>query len=107
MIVGPDGSVLGVDLPDRLLALRNIEFRATDMLDLGLQPNGFDAVVWWGAVLGTGYRGTVEQLAPQDRDRVQTANLDYIRSSGITSVVYAIGAKSAAPSQLNPWRRGS
>jgi len=53
--VGPDGSVLGVDLAERLLALArakaadrglsNVEFRAADMLDLGLPEAGFDAVV--------------------------------------------------------------
>jgi SAM-dependent methyltransferase len=207
-IVGAGGSVLGVDLAERLLALGrakadalglgNIEFRSGDMLDLRLPSGSFDAAVcvfgiffvpdigaavrelwrtvrpggklaittwgprflepantafwesirevrsdlykgfnpwdricdpvslrnvlgeggiddaevvaesgehaiaspeaWWAAILGTGYRGTVEQLSPQDRDRVHTANLDYIRSSGITSaetnVVYAIATKA-------------
>lgn len=55
---------------------------------------------WWAAILGSGYRGTIEQLSPQDRDRVHTANLDYIRHSGITSaetnVVYAFAAKAEA-----------
>ncbi len=52
---------------------------------------------WWAAILGTGYRGTVEQLSPHDRDRVHAANLNYVRSSGITSaetnVVYAVASK--------------
>ena len=52
---------------------------------------------WWAAVLGTGYRGTVEQLSPHDRDHVHSANLNYVRSAGITSaetnVVYAIATK--------------
>ena len=206
-IVGPGGSVIGVDLADRLLALGrakadalglpNIEFRSGDMLDLGMEPERFDAVMcvfgvffvpdigaavralwenvrpggklaittwgprflepantafwnsirgvrpdlykgfnpwdricdpdtlrevlraggvqeaevvaesgvhaiatpedWWAAVLGSGYRGTIEQLVPADRDRVHAANLDYVRSSGITSVetnvVYAVAIK--------------
>jgi SAM-dependent methyltransferase len=206
-IVGPAGSVLGIDLADRLLALartkadaqglRNITFRAGDMLDLQLQRGGFDAVVcvfgvffvhdiasavralweqvrpggklavttwgprflepgstafwnsvrevrpdlckvvnpwdrvcdppslravlrdggvgdaevvaeaglhpiaspeaWWAAVLGTGYRGTLEQLEPLDRVRVQASNLEYVRNARITSVetnvVYAIATK--------------
>jgi ubiquinone/menaquinone biosynthesis C-methylase UbiE len=209
-LVGPGGSVLGLDLAERLLALarakagtlglKNIEFRTGDMLDLQLPSDSFDAVVcvfgiffvpdigaavrelwrtvrpggrlaittwgprflepantafwesvrevrpdlhkgfnpwdricdpvslrnvlrdggvddseiiaeagthaiaspeaWWAAVLGTGYRGTVEQLSPQDRDRVHAANLDYIRRSGITSaetnVVYAVATKPEA-----------
>ena len=53
---------------------------------------------WWSAVLGSGYRGTVEQLDVSDRERVRTANLSYIRQSGIKSVeanvVYAIANKN-------------
>ena len=53
---------------------------------------------WWAAVLGSGYRGTVEQLAPDARERVRRANLDYVRRSGIrgveANVVYAIAAKA-------------
>ena len=205
--VGPDGSVLGVDLSENLLALarakasdlhlRNIEFRVGDMLDLRLPESHFDAVVcvfgiffvpdmvaaaralwglvrpggklaittwgphffepatsafwhairdvrpdlyksfnpwdricepqlilallreagieeadvvaepgehsipsaeaWWSAVLGSGYRGTVEQLDVNDRERVHAANLHYVRQSGVRSVeanvVYAIAGK--------------
>jgi SAM-dependent methyltransferase len=206
--VGASGSVLGVDLSERLLALartkanrqglRNIEFRAGDLLDLGVPASRFDAVVcvfgvffvpdmpmavralsravrpggqlaittwgprflepgntvfwdavrevrpdlykgfnpwdrigdppalrallreggvedanvvaeageraipsadaWWSAVLGTGYRGTLEQLDATDRERVRTINLSQIRTRGITSVevnvVYAIARKA-------------
>jgi ubiquinone/menaquinone biosynthesis C-methylase UbiE len=206
--VGANGSVLGVDLSERLLALarakanrqglRNIEFRAGDLLDLGVPESRFDAVVcvfgvffipdmptavralwrvvrpggqlaittwgprflepgntvfwdavrevrpdlykgfspwdricdppallallresgvedanvvaeagehaipsadaWWSAVLGTGYRGTLEQLDATDRERVRGANLSQIRHRGITSVevnvVYAIARKA-------------
>jgi ubiquinone/menaquinone biosynthesis C-methylase UbiE len=53
---------------------------------------------WWSAVLGSGYRGTVDQLNAVDRRKVRTANLTYIRDSGITSVeanvVYAIATKT-------------
>jgi ubiquinone/menaquinone biosynthesis C-methylase UbiE len=52
---------------------------------------------WWSAVLGSGYRGTFEQLDAQHRERVRTANLDYIRHAGIRSVeanvVYAVAKK--------------
>ena len=52
---------------------------------------------WWSAVLGSGYRGTLEQMDAGARDRVRAANLSYIRSSGIRSVeanvVYAIATK--------------
>jgi ubiquinone/menaquinone biosynthesis C-methylase UbiE len=53
---------------------------------------------WWVAVLGSGYRGTVDQLDAAARDRVQDANVAYIRNSGITSVeanvVYAVAEKT-------------
>lgn len=52
---------------------------------------------WWAAVLGTGYRGTVEQLDPADREQVRHANLDFIRRSGTRSVeanvVYSVAVK--------------
>src|SRR5262245_43788615 len=53
--VGPDGTVLGIDLAESLLALarakasnrslRNTEFRTGDMLALGLPAGRFDAVI--------------------------------------------------------------
>jgi ubiquinone/menaquinone biosynthesis C-methylase UbiE len=41
---------------------------------------------WWPMVLGTGYRGTIEQLEPAARDRVREACLAFIRTSGVGSV---------------------
>jgi ubiquinone/menaquinone biosynthesis C-methylase UbiE len=53
---------------------------------------------WWSAVLGSGYRGTLEQMDADARERVHAANLSYMRSSGIRSVeanvVYAMATKS-------------
>jgi hypothetical protein len=53
---------------------------------------------WWAAVLGSGYRGTLEQLDSAARERVRQANLDYIRRSGLraveANVVYAIANKA-------------
>jgi ubiquinone/menaquinone biosynthesis C-methylase UbiE len=206
-MVGPAGSVLGIDLAEKLLALArskasecglgNIEFRRGDLLDLRLPAGHFDAVVcvfgiffipdmpaavralwhvlrpggklaittwgprffepattafwnavrevrpelhksfnpwdrisdpaavqallsaggvedaevvaeagthsigspeaWWSAVLGSGYRGTLEQMDAGARERVRAANLRYIHDSGIRSVeanvVYAIATK--------------
>jgi ubiquinone/menaquinone biosynthesis C-methylase UbiE len=206
-VVGPEGSVVGVDLAERLLALarlksadrglRNIEFRAGDLLRLNLSESDFDAVVcvfgiffvsdmaagvrslwdrvrpggrlaittwgprlfepantvfwdavrsvrpdlykgfnpwdrisdpvslnqllresgidqaqvdaeagehliaspeaWWSAVLGSGYRGTVDLLGDSQLEHVRSASLDYVREHGIGSleanVVYAIATK--------------
>jgi ubiquinone/menaquinone biosynthesis C-methylase UbiE len=53
---------------------------------------------WWSAILGSGYRGTLDQLDPISQQQVRTANLSYIRDSGITSVeanvVYAVATKT-------------
>jgi ubiquinone/menaquinone biosynthesis C-methylase UbiE len=52
---------------------------------------------WCLAVLGSGFRGTVEQLDAGARERVRTANFDFIRTSGITAVeanvIYAVATK--------------
>lgn len=208
--VGPEGSVLGIDLAERLLeiartkanvhGLKNVEFRVGDMLHLGLPQSRFDAVIcvfgiffvpdmtaavrelwkvvrpggklaittwgprffepgntafwnsvrevaphlyksfnpwdricdpqsvqrllvdagiersdawaeagqhaipsseaWWSAVLGSGYRGTLETLDQQGRDHVRAVNHAFIRDGGIGSVeanvVYAVAMKEEA-----------
>jgi ubiquinone/menaquinone biosynthesis C-methylase UbiE len=52
---------------------------------------------WWHMVLGTGYRGTVDQLRPREFERVRQENLDYITRSKLRSiesnVLYAVGVK--------------
>ena len=52
---------------------------------------------WWPMVLGTGYRGTIEQLDADAQDRVKTANLDFIRAAGVDSVeanvLYGVATK--------------
>jgi ubiquinone/menaquinone biosynthesis C-methylase UbiE len=52
---------------------------------------------WWTIVLGTGYRGTVEQLDLAERQKVKEANLAFIRDERIsaieTNVLYAIATK--------------
>ena len=52
---------------------------------------------WWTIVLGSGYRGTIEQLTMAERQKVQDANLAFIRNEKIsaieTNVLYALAAK--------------
>ena len=52
---------------------------------------------WWAIVLGSGYRGTVEQLNQADREKVKEANLAFIRDEQVsaieTNVLYALAAK--------------
>jgi ubiquinone/menaquinone biosynthesis C-methylase UbiE len=53
---------------------------------------------WWAAVMGSGYRGTFEQLDTEGRERVRLANLAYIRAAGIgaveANVIYAVAKKA-------------
>jgi ubiquinone/menaquinone biosynthesis C-methylase UbiE len=56
---------------------------------------------WWTIVLGSGYRGTIEQLNLAERQRVKEANLVFIRDEKIsaveTNVLYALATKPKAP----------
>ena len=53
---------------------------------------------WWALVLGSGYRGTLEQLAPAERAAVRETCLAFVRDEGVFSVeanvVYAVAAKA-------------
>jgi len=52
---------------------------------------------WWTIVLGSGYRGTIEQLTQSERENVKAANLAFIRDENIsaveTNVLYALATK--------------
>jgi hypothetical protein len=48
---------------------------------------------WWALVLGSGYRGTVEQLTPEQFETVRRNNLA-VPVSVETNVVYATAKKS-------------
>jgi ubiquinone/menaquinone biosynthesis C-methylase UbiE len=56
---------------------------------------------WWSLVMGSGYRGTVEQLTPEARERVRAQNLRYLDSAHVTeveaNVVYAVSRKPVEP----------
>ena len=53
---------------------------------------------WWSTILGSGYRGTIDQLSAEDRERVRLANFDFIKRASVraveTNVVYAIALKN-------------
>ena len=59
---------------------------------------------WWTIVLGSGYRGTIEQLNASERERVKDANLAFIREAKIsaieTNVLYALATNPARHLQL-------
>ena len=52
---------------------------------------------WWAIVLGSGYRGTVEQLNLAERQNVKEANLAFIHDENIsaieTNALYALATK--------------
>ncbi len=52
---------------------------------------------WWTMVLGTGYRGTIEQLDAESKERVRQDNLNFILEPGVSSVeanvIYAVAIK--------------
>jgi ubiquinone/menaquinone biosynthesis C-methylase UbiE len=53
---------------------------------------------WWAMVLGSGYRGTVDQLSEENRERVRKENLEFLKRESVRSleanVVYATARKS-------------
>ena len=57
---------------------------------------------WWALVMGSGYRGTVERLTLEARDRVRAHNLAYVVDNRVaeveTNVVYAVASKRAGAS---------
>lgn len=48
-------------------------------------------------ILGSGYRGTVDQLSASEREQVRAENLEFIKREAIRSVeanvIFAIGKK--------------
>ena len=58
---------------------------------------------WWSMVLGSGYRGTIEQLNTEARERVRQENLSFVRQESVTSVesnvLYAIATRATRGSK--------
>ena len=57
---------------------------------------------WWQMVLGSGYRGTIEQLDEASRERVRRENLHFITQSQIkaveANVIYAVATRAPTDS---------
>jgi len=55
---------------------------------------------WWTIVLGSGYRGTIEQLTAAEREDVKTTNLQRLRDVNIrevqTNAIYAVAGPKIA-----------
>jgi len=57
---------------------------------------------WWTIVLGSGYRGTIEQLTLAERQKVQDANLAFIRNEKISAIeTNVLCALAARPQTAN------
>jgi ubiquinone/menaquinone biosynthesis C-methylase UbiE len=87
-----DPTALSVILPDT-----NVQ-RLDVVAEEGRHPVR-SAEDWWTMVLGTGYRGTFEQLDTDAQWKVRRDSLAFIRESGIDSVeanvVYAVVSKAS------------
>lgn len=62
----------------RLLRVAGIEYSEL-IAEAGRHPVPSPGT-WWSAVLGSGYRGTLERLDDQGRHQVRAANLAFIRT---------------------------
>ena len=64
---------------------------------------------WWTIALGSGYRGTIEQLSATERVAVREANLTFIRDYGIVrleaNALYAVATKKASIQSRNDRER--
>ena len=84
--------------PDDLRALFNAAglTESEIVAETGSQPVN-SPEDWWAMILGSGYRGTVEQLTTDDRERVRLVNYEYITRANVRSVesnvVYAVAVK--------------
>ena len=56
---------------------------------------------WWSLALGSGYRGTLEELEPALRERVRRETVDFMSARQVraveASVVYAVATRASAP----------
>jgi ubiquinone/menaquinone biosynthesis C-methylase UbiE len=52
---------------------------------------------WWPMVMGSGYRGTVQQLNAAEQEQVKAESLDFIRSENIRSIEANVLYAQACP----------
>jgi ubiquinone/menaquinone biosynthesis C-methylase UbiE len=55
---------------------------------------------WWPMVLGSGYRGTIEQMDAEGREKVRRDCVDFIEKNNVrsveTNVVYAVATRTSS-----------
>ena len=87
-----------ISAPDDLRSLLNAVglTQAEIVAESGSQPVN-SPEDWWAMILGSGYRGTVEQLSAEDRKRVRADNFEFIQRANVRSVqanvIYAVAVK--------------
>jgi ubiquinone/menaquinone biosynthesis C-methylase UbiE len=84
-----------LSLPDQVCAL----FEQADMPSPEMTTEDRDHPLrsvedWWSIVMGTGYRGTVDQLTPEERDRVRAACLAAPSAGVRIPANYAVAKKA-------------
>lgn len=88
------------EVDDLRSLLAEVGFRDLELVaESGSQPVSSPSD-WWAIIMGSGYRGTVEQLTPETREQVQKQNAEFIKRTGLASVecnvVYATAIKASA-----------
>jgi hypothetical protein len=52
---------------------------------------------WWPMVMGSGYRGTIQQLNAAEQEQVKAESLDFIRGENIRSIEANVLYAQACP----------
>ena len=74
------------EVEDLRLLLTTVGFDNPEILaEGGSQPVNSPSD-WWAMIMGSGYRGTVEQLAPDAREQVRKMNHEFIEQTALRSV---------------------
>jgi ubiquinone/menaquinone biosynthesis C-methylase UbiE len=118
--VGATGTVMGVDLAERMLeiarrkadreGLRHVDFRVGDMLDLGLPEASFDAVIcvfglFFVPDMAAALRALWKVVRPGGRLAVTTWGPDFFEPA---STAFWNAVRDVAPAlhkRFNPWDR--
>jgi hypothetical protein len=89
----PWDDLVSVDQLVELYASSGIEDARAELVPAAQPLRSADE--WWDVIMGTGFRGTVEELDPADAAEVRRANLSAMRgtSSIDVSAVYAAARK--------------
>jgi ubiquinone/menaquinone biosynthesis C-methylase UbiE len=84
--------------PELLSALMSEAGVRSPRVELEMATHGVRAPEdWWTMVMGSGYRGTIDQLDANGQEQVRSQNLEFIRSHDVraveANVVYGVAMK--------------